>query len=723
MSTTDQSAGVAFEPRANPLSAASDADLLDAWTQDGCREALSTIIERYSVLVLSVCRRSCRNAADADDAFQATFLFLVRSADKIRHPEQLPGWLHRVAQRAATATLAVGGPTYESVVDFPEEPTDPLDRLTQRHAAIVLDEELANLPEHYRTAIVRHVLQDESYLTLAEQSGTSVGTVRGRVQRGKQLLARRLRQRGVVPVIAVSAATHWTVPSVEAGQAAASLVADAAFPEHSVSPIEPSLLQHLLTQGSSAMTKSFVASAGVLGFAVVAFLLHDLIRPTQTTRAEGTLLAQFSPAPSPPGVDFAQAADPFGAPPSRPAPTAPPGASDSPADDPFAAPPSGLAVPRSTPPSPARVSPARSGMASSEPADVEARQAAAHNALGREVELPPSVPLEGLAAVIQQLVDVPTRVETRALEFAEVPASSEIKFGQGQRDLRSALREALRPLGLRAVVDQEGTIVITADPSVLVHRGVGVSRWINVDDDAERAIAEKLAMKVSFSFVEETLENSLRIIAEQQQLPIQLDRRALEDTPYTPDTPVNLSLQDVTLRSFLELLLRDLKLTYTVQGELLVVTTPEVAEFYPLTRIYWLEGTGLTGGSGRSVIAAVESTLEPDAWESAGGTSRMRTITGGAESRPAIIVTAPYTLHHQIENLLSAMRQSHFGPDTPFEVSEPMAAPVGMGGSGFMGGMGMGSGFMGGGGMGGGGMGGGGMGGGSSQKGGADGTR
>gem|GEM_PF-2176861 len=703
-----------MEPRINPLSLATDADLLEAWTQDGCRAALSTIIERYSVLVLSVCRRCCRHSADADDAFQATFLLLVRSANKIRHPEQLPGWLHRVAQRAAVATLATGEPNFEAVSDFPDEQTDPLDRLTQRHAAIVLDEELANLPEHYRTAIVQHVLQNQSYLTLAEQSGTSVGTVRGRVQRGKQLLARRLRHRGVVPVIAFSAAVHWTATAAEASPVAASLISDTAFPDHFPSPIEPTFLEPFLAQGATAMTKSLIASAGVLGLAVAALLLHDLVRPSQTTRAEGTLLAQVAPPSAPPGADFSASDDPFGTGPATV--PAPPGASSLPADDPFAAPPSNQGTPLLAPPSPpgvdasigddpfsgvpnrpaaprrppspARLSPPQSGTLSTEPADVQARQAAAESALGREVELPPSVPLEGLPSLILQLVDVPARVETRALEFAEVPTSAEITFAKGQRYLRSALREALRPLGLRAVVDQEGTIVITADPSILVHRDLGTSHWINIDDDAERAIAEKLATNVSFSFVEETLENTLRIIAEGQEMPIQLDRRALEATAYTPDTPVNLSLQDVTLRSFLEMLLRDLDLTYTVQGEVLVVTAPEVAERYPLARIYWLEGTGLAGGSGRAMNQSIESTLSPDSWQSSGGRSTLRIISGGADSRPAIIVSAPYTLHHQIENVLSAMRRSHFGPDAPFDTSEPAAAG-GMGGMGSMSGGGM----------------------------------
>ncbi len=684
MSTTEPTTETVIEPRGSALSTASDADLLEAWTEDGCREALAAIIERYSVLVLSVCRRCCRSSADADDAFQATFLYLVRSASKIRHPEHLPGWLHRVAQRAAFATLGTEGPSFETVADFPEEPTDPLDRLTQRHAAIVLDEELASLPEHYRTAIVQHVLLNESYLTLAAQMGTSVGTVRGRVQRGKQLLARRLRHRGVVPVIAYSAAIHWSVTPAEAASMADSLVANVAFPDQLPSPIEPSSLQPLLTQGSSVMTKSLVASTGVLGLAVAVFLLQDLTPTARTTRAEGTVLAQFSSTPTPPEADFSAGEDPLGVAADSPkTPTPPPAAPNAPFYDPFDGDPFAgdpfAETPSTTSPTPVRGGTARPANLAVEPVDAEERQTVAHEALGRRVGLPPSVPLAELGTMIEKFVGAPARIETRAIEFANVAEGSEIHFEPGQRSVRTALREALRPHGLRAIVDQEGVIVITADPALLVHRGLGVSRWITVDDEAERAIAEKLAAKVSHSFVSETLENALRIIAEGQQLPIQLDRRALEEASQSLDSLVTLTVQDVTLRTLLDWLLRDLELTYTVRGELLVVTTAAVANEYPLARIYWLEGTGLTGGSGNQAIEAISTTLDPDAWEYAGGSSTIRVLAGGTESRPAIIVNAPYTLHFQIENLIAAMRQAHFGPDQPFEQIAPAMPSDGMG--------------------------------------------
>src|SRR5690606_10570369 len=77
-----------------------------------------------------------------------------------------------------------------------------------------------------------------------------------------------------------------------------------------------------------------------------------------------------------------------------------------------------------------------------------------------------------------------------------------------------------------------------------------------------------------------------RIIAEDREIPILLDRKALDDTPFTPETPVNLALSNVSLRSFLRLMLREYELTYMVNDEVLQITTPEMAELNPKTKIY-----------------------------------------------------------------------------------------------------------------------------------------
>uniref|UniRef100_UPI0035644ECE RNA polymerase sigma factor n=1 Tax=Novipirellula sp. TaxID=2795430 RepID=UPI0035644ECE len=238
---------------AHDLSGVSNADLLDAWHQDHEPAAMAALVDRYSVMVLSVCRRRCRSHADAEDAYQTTFLYLARNSNKIRHPERLAGWLHRVAQRAAVAVTQSCKRETETMAEPIANTDDPLDRLTQRHEAIVLDEELSELPEHYRAAIVMHLYEGSTLESLAVSLGTTVGSVRGRLQRGKKLLADRLRRRGVVPVLAFAAANALTVSTATAAQASEPLIDSLHRGDLPDSPVDPHLLDSLLSQGTRLM--------------------------------------------------------------------------------------------------------------------------------------------------------------------------------------------------------------------------------------------------------------------------------------------------------------------------------------------------------------------------------------------------------------------------------------------------------------------------------------
>src|SRR5436305_12050130 len=81
-----------------------DAELLERYVTDRDEAAFAALLRRHGPMVLGVCRRVLRRQADAEDAFQATFLVLVRKASTLRSPALLANWLYGVAFRSALET-------------------------------------------------------------------------------------------------------------------------------------------------------------------------------------------------------------------------------------------------------------------------------------------------------------------------------------------------------------------------------------------------------------------------------------------------------------------------------------------------------------------------------------------------------------------------------------------------------------------------------------------
>ncbi len=135
--------------------AGDDAQLLEAFFQQGSEIALEVLLRRHGPMVMGVCRRVLQNAQDAEDAFQATFLVLVRKGSSLHMMHLIGNWLYGVAYRCALHIRSANlrRRAYErQVVDMPE-PAVPQDNVAYDLRPL-LDRELDRLPEKYRVLLV-----------------------------------------------------------------------------------------------------------------------------------------------------------------------------------------------------------------------------------------------------------------------------------------------------------------------------------------------------------------------------------------------------------------------------------------------------------------------------------------------------------------------------------------------------------------------------------------
>ncbi|MCG8649178.1 MAG: hypothetical protein MI861_05060 [Pirellulales bacterium] len=299
------------------------------------------------------------------------------------------------------------------------------------------------------------------------------------------------------------------------------------------------------------------------------------------------------------------------------------------------------------------------------------------NALDGEVELGEiNTPPGKLDQVLREKVSgLPVFLDRRALELAGLGGDASIKAEIPAMPLRSALRELLEPLSLRAVVQAEG-LVLTADFASLARRGIATDRWVDLSDAFAQRLKKNLDAAYSATSIEVPLENVIRSIAREIDVPIMIDRRALEEIGLSADQPITLELEDVPLRSFLNLMLGELGLTYIAKDHVLSITTIESAERNLHNRIYWLEGTGVPVGDFQGIMDTIQTSIAPDTWEALGGPSTIAVTTVGNGNRPGLVISTTYTIHHEIESLLKTMRDAHYGPDPVLVQPAGPAAPA-----------------------------------------------
>lgn len=194
--------------------AMSDQELLRRFLERREEAAFRELVERHGPMVLRVCQRVLRHAQDAEDAFQATFVVLMRKAQDVQAMPSVASWLYGVAYRSAC-----NGRKLRASRRYSDERqlgcSMPLADPATDAASPILDEELDRLPEKYRSALVLCYLQGKTMDEAARQLGCTAGVVKGNLARARELLHQRLTARGLT----LSATTVGALLAQESSQA------------------------------------------------------------------------------------------------------------------------------------------------------------------------------------------------------------------------------------------------------------------------------------------------------------------------------------------------------------------------------------------------------------------------------------------------------------------------------------------------------------------------
>src|SRR5262245_13059582 len=181
---------------ADALGAVSDSDLLQAFRRDRDAAAFEAIVRRHGLRVLTAARKVLGDPADVDDAFQATFLVLMRDPGACRDGKSLGGWLYGVAHRVSLKAMTRRR-RREEVESRGESHREETADLSWREACAVLHEELDRLPDSCRLPLMLCYLDGRSRDEAAAHLGRTMHSVKKSLEKGREELRKRLRRRGV----------------------------------------------------------------------------------------------------------------------------------------------------------------------------------------------------------------------------------------------------------------------------------------------------------------------------------------------------------------------------------------------------------------------------------------------------------------------------------------------------------------------------------------------
>jgi RNA polymerase sigma factor (sigma-70 family) len=257
----------------------SETELLARFREKRDEHAFRVLVERFGPMVRGVCRALIQDDHLADDAFQATFLVLVRKAGGIADPGRLGPWLYGVATRVArkasigerrrrvrerrVVRRELAEPEIEGAIPMDSHP----------ELMPLIHEELARMPARYREPIVLCLLGGQTQEEAARRLRCPVGTVKGRLWRGRRVLRERLARRGValsLPVLvgSLEGVARGHVPEALVGETVAMALGWVQGAKLAGASSAAILLAERVVR-AMLLTNIKLAATGVVGFGLV----------------------------------------------------------------------------------------------------------------------------------------------------------------------------------------------------------------------------------------------------------------------------------------------------------------------------------------------------------------------------------------------------------------------------------------------------------------------
>jgi RNA polymerase sigma factor (sigma-70 family) len=611
-------------PTTHPLVEPTDGELLFRFVGERSEEAFRRLVDRHARLVVSVCRRVLWHEQDVEDAFQATFLVLVRRADGLRRRDSFAAWLFQVARRIALR--ASDRRRRDATADDADSAASggtPLDRLQDREEFEILATELERLPESYRLPLVLHYLEGHTRAALAEQLDCTEASVKARLARGRRLLRRRLMRRGVALSVALGALAIPT--TTQAGLVAATTSAAVYQATGGTAGSAASTGSLTLAQGLPTMLALPAAkAAGIVGTTLAATLLVA-VGVALSQPPEGGVAPSDGPANGSTTIDSRAATADEEAPREQPIPAL----VERRAADAAAAGDDATAKAEAL---------RERDAAALQNANLELQKRREEvNMLMREVDRLGEEADRKESLLKRQIADLESKIHSferleferqehgqdllrkdLALNFDNAPLDEVLRLFRKETGLnviydvgirragwdskrlaealvtadvqgvtaRRALELVLEPHGLAADFDR-GFVHVRLSPAA--ERDLRM-QTASIDMKAlrpsEQRIANALTEQTQMEFVDVPLSEGIEFLSDLHAIPAVIDEQALEEEGIPLDEPINRVISGVSLESGLNLILDPLGLTYVVEDEVMKITTQTVADAKQEIRVY-----------------------------------------------------------------------------------------------------------------------------------------